>query len=210
MIKNLVHHKDNIVTISETMNCLDAIEILEQHSLRNAPVVDATNTLYRGNIYRYHIYKYKFHHPDADLAQVKVTQFLKNTTRVVHENDTFYQLIFAIRDLPFIAVLDKENVFTGVIQHDVMINYLAQAWVADKSGYVLAIQTRGEKGELNKLARLVNRKADIQSAVTFEKTSYDTSTYLMVTLPEYLDVSTVRALVNDLTRRKYDVNVVTL
>lgn len=68
----------------------------------------------------------------------------------------------------------------------------------------------GKKGELKKLARLVNRKADIQSAVTFEKTTYDTSTYLMVTLPEYLDVSSVRALVNDLTRRKYDVNVVTL
>lgn len=210
MIKNLVQHKDNIVTINETMNCLEAIEVLEKHSLRNAPVVDATNTLYRGNIYRYHIYKYKFHHPDADLSQVKVTQFLKNTTRVVNENDTFYQLIFAIHDLPYIAVLNNENVFTGTIQHDTMVNYLAQAWVADKSGYILAIQTRGEKGELNKLARLINRKTDINSAITFEKTTYDTSTYLMVTLPDYLDASTVRALVSDLNRRKYEVNVFTM
>lgn len=210
MIKNLVHQKDNIITINETMYCHEAIDILEKHSLRNAPVVDATNTLYRGNIYRYHIYKYKFHNPEADLSQVKVTQFLKNTTRVVNENDTFYQLIFAMRDLPYIAVLNNQNSFTGIIKHETMLNYLAQAWVADKSGYILAIQTRGEKGELNKITRLVNRKTDINSAVTFEKTSYDTSTYLMVTLPSYLEPVTVRSLVNDLNRRKYEVDVFTM
>lgn len=210
MIKNLVHQKDNIITINETMYCQEAIDILEKHSLRNAPVVDATNTLYRGNIYRYHIYKYKFHNPEADLSQVNVTQFLKNTTRVVNENDTFYQLIFAMRDLPYIAVLNNQNSFTGIIKHETMLNYLAQAWVADKSGYILAIQTRGEKGELNKITRIINRKTDINSAVTFEKTSYDTSTYLMVTLPDYLETVTIRSLVNDLNRRKYEVDVFTM
>lgn len=210
MIKKLVHHKDDIVTIEETMNCQDAVEILEKHSMRNAPVVDATKSLFRGSIYRYHIYKYKFNNPDVDLTKVKVTQFLKNTTRVVNENDSLYELMFAIRDLPYIAVLNNQNSFTGIIKHDTMVTYLSKAWVTNKSGYLLAIQTRGEKGELQKLSRLINRKSDISSATTLEKTSFDTPTYLMVTLPDYLDVTTVRSLVNDLTRRKYEVTVRTL
>lgn len=210
MIKNLVHHKDDILTIEESMNCQDALELLETHSVRNAPVVDSTKGLFRGSIYRYHIYKYKFHNPDADLTQMKVTQFLKNATRVVNENETIYELIFAIRDLPYIAVLNNQNTFTGIIKHETVIDYLAQAWVAKKSGYILAIHTRGEKGEFQKITRLVNRKTDINAAITFEKTSYDTATYLMVTLPDYLEATTVRALVNDLTRRKYEVHVRTL
>lgn len=210
MIKNLVHHKDDILTIEESMNCLEALALLEEHSVRNAPVVDSTKRLFRGSIYRYHIYKYKFHNPDADLSQIKVTHFLKNTARVANENETIYELIFAIRDLPYIAVLNNQNSFTGIIKHDTVIDYLAQAWVAKKSGYILAIHTRGEKGEFQRITRIVNRKCDIKTAITFEKTSYDTETYLMVSLPDYLEATTVRALINDLNRRKYEVHVRTL
>lgn len=205
MIKHLIHEKEHIVTIPETMNCLEAVELLEKHSLRNAPVVDATRSLYRGNIYRYHIYKYKFHHPDANMQDLKVTHFLKNTTKVINMNDSIYHLIFAIRDLPYIAVLNNQNTFVGIIQHDTMTEYLMQAWVTNKSGYLLAIYTRGVKGELQKLSRYINRQSDINVAITFEKTEFNTGTYLLVALPDHLDHTRVNRLVRDLRRRKYEV-----
>lgn len=198
--------KEHLVTIPESMNALDAVNILEDMNLRQAPIVDASNNLYRGNIYRYHIYKYKFHNTDGDLAKIPVTHFLKNTTRTVNSNDSIYHLFFAIRDLPAIAVLNDQRTFLGIIKHVTFQDYLAQAWAVNKSDYLLAIRARGYKGEFRKLTRLVNRYSDINTVISFERTEYDTESYLLVALPAYLDVVTVRGLIRFLNRHHYEVD----
>ena len=76
MINELLIHKNHLTCIPETMNCADAVAILEKEGMRLAPVLDGSNTLFRGNIYRYHIYQYKYHHPEADLTKIPVTHFL--------------------------------------------------------------------------------------------------------------------------------------
>lgn len=204
MIKNLIHDKENIVTIPETMNCLEAVQLLEAHSLRNAPIVDATKSLYRGNIYRYHIYKYKFHNPEADMSKINVTHFMKNSTKVINENASIYHLIFAINDLPYIAVLNNQSSFVGIIKHSTLMHYLKQAWNTGRTGYLIAIHTRGVKGELQKISRIINKQSDINLAITFEKTTLDTETYLLLGLPDHLDQTVVNSLARDLRRRKYE------
>lgn len=207
MLKNLMIPKEKMICISETMNCLDAIEILEDNNLRNAPVVDATGNMYRGNIYRYHIYKYKFHHPEADLSQLAVTFFLKNTTKTIIENDSILHLVFLLKDLPFIAVLSEQNSFMGVIYHETFLDYLQQAWVMGRLSCVLAIKSKGFKGDLRKVSQMINRFCDIGSAMTLEASDYNTSAYILYGLPYSLDQLRLKSLLQYLRAKNYEFEV---
>ncbi|WP_277423377.1 cyclic di-AMP binding protein CbpA [Vaginisenegalia massiliensis] len=206
MIQSLIIPKKNLVCIPESCNCLDALSILEDNSQRCAPVLDATNTLYRGNIYRYHIYQYHFHHPEVDLRTLPVTPFLKNTTRVVHEEDSFFKMFFSMADLPYIAVLNQQNSFVGIVNHSQMLDFFSQALAIDEAGWLLEVQTIGAKGELSKIAKLINRHCDITACTTFEQTEYDTPSRCLFILPNYLDQLSFNLLVRDLTRRGYMIN----
>ena len=205
MIQSLLIPKHNVTYLSETDNCATALDFLEDQGKRCAPVLDATATLYRGNLYRYHIYQYHYHHPEVDLATIPVTHFLKNTTRVVHEHDSFFQLFFAMNDLPYIAVLNQHNTFLGIIEHNALLNFLAQAWSMPTTYYVLAVETLGGTGELAKISKYINRYCDISTAMTFEQTHYDTKAKVVFALPKSLDPVQFNQLVKSLERKHYQV-----
>lgn len=203
MINSLIIPKDQIVCIPESFSCKEAVEILEDNNLRCAPVVDATCTLYRGNLYRYHIYQHFYRHPEEDLSQLKVTPFLKNTTKVVHKDDSLFKLIFTMADLPYITVLNETNSFVGIIQHGQMLQFLSQAWAFNQAGWLLQVETLGNKGELNRLSKFLNRYCDISACTTFEKTDFDTVSICAFVLPDYVDSLTLNNLVRDLNRKNY-------
>ena len=205
MIDSLLIPKQKVTYLSEKDNCATALAILEKEGKRCAPVLDATATLYRGNLYRYHIYQYHYHHPEVDLATIPVTHFLKNTTRVIHEHDSFFQLLFAMVDLPYIAVLNQQNTFLGVIEHNAILNFLAQAWSMSKTGFVLSVETLGGTGELAKISKFINRYCDISAATTFEQTDYDTKARVVFALPDSLDPVHFNQLVKSLEKRQYTI-----
>ena len=47
-----------------------------------------------------------------------VTSLLKNSTKFVSIDSAFFSVFFAIRDLPYIAVLDENNQFYGILTHN--------------------------------------------------------------------------------------------
>ena len=203
MIEQLVVPKQQLSYLTEADNCASALDLLEDQGLRCVPVLDATQTLYRGNLYRYHIYQYAYHHPDEDLSRLPVTHFLKNTTRVVHEQDSFYHLVFTLNDLPYVAVLDRDNRFSGIIRHNTMLQWLAQAWAMPNAGFALLVETLGSRGELAQVSKLINRFSDIVSATTLEKTDMDTKGQILYALPSSLDPVEYNQLVKQLERRGY-------
>lgn len=207
MLKNLMIPKDQVICIPETMSCKDAIEMLEDKQLRNAPVVDVTGNLFRGNIYRYHIYKYHFHHPEVDLSQFSVTYLLKNTTKTIYENDSIIDCLFMIKDLPYIVVLSDHHSFQGIILHETLLDFLQQAWVIGDLMCLLAIKSKGLKGDLRKLSRMINRFCDISSAMTFEATDYHPTSYVVYGIPKAMDQIRLKVLLQYLHRRGYEYKV---
>lgn len=204
MLDDLLIYKDKLACLSETTMCDEAIEILEENHLRCTPILDQTQTMYRGNLYRYHIYQYKFHHPEADLSKLPVTRFLKNTTRVIRNNESLYQLFFAIKDLPYIAVLDQNNVFIGVIPHDNLIDFFAQGWAIERAGYILMVKTIGKRGDLSRISRLVNRYTDISSSMSLDRTDFRTHAMTLFVLPSNVDTIQINQLLKLLERKNYE------
>lgn len=199
--------KERITTVPETLNCQDALSILEDTGQRNAPVLDESHTLFRGNIYRYHIYKHFFHHPQEDLSQISVTHFLKNTTRVIRLNDPILQLMFDIKDLPYITVLDEQNRFAGVIYHYDFREYLSQSWRIHDLAYVLKIYYQGLSKEHIRLFRMIHRRFKPDTFMEFQATS-SSPAYLILTASSRVDPMQVNALLHQLKRKKYQVDLV--
>lgn len=72
-----------------------------------------------------HIYRHKANGGDMSLP---VTYLLKNATKFIYVNTSFFKVFFTIKELPYIAVLDENNYFYGILTHSTLLNILAQSW----------------------------------------------------------------------------------
>ena len=112
IFNSLIKTKDQLTTLPEDATLAEALTVLENTGFRCVPVLDKTGTIFRGNIYKMHIYRHKSRHGDMDLP---VTSLLKNSTKFISIKAAFFNVFFTIRDLPYIAVLDEDNHFYGIL-----------------------------------------------------------------------------------------------
>lgn len=210
MLNALIKSKDSILTIPSILSAQDALDLLETRQMRCAPVVDESNSMYRGNVYRYHIYQYYYQNPNTDLAQLPVTHFLKNSTRFIHENDSIYQLFFEIRDLPYICVLNKDSRFIGIITHRELMHYLSEAWLANQGSYLIEVKLDDISRDLIRVERIIQRYAQLEHCLSFNKTSQTDYSFVVFALPSTVDYVDLLSLMDELKRRQYHANYFTL
>ena len=105
LLKSLVVPKKNLTVVKESCTLEEAITILEESGYRCVPVLDETETFFRGNIYKMHIYRHKANGGDMSLP---VTHLIKNSTKFISVDSSFFKVFFTIKELPYIAVLDKQ------------------------------------------------------------------------------------------------------
>lgn len=204
MISELMIPKERLICLSEDDNCQYALELMEDHHLRSAPILDASGRLYRGNLYRYHIYRYFFQHPKENPSDVGVTQFLKNTSRVIRIHDSLTKLLFNLRDLPYIAVLDDESAFEGVVEHKTLLNFLSQGLSMPTAGYTLIVHTPLERKAIQRILKIVTKYSLVSAMTTINATSYTQEPYICFVLPSQLDQAKLNGLINQLNKRHYN------
>lgn len=165
LIKQLSKHKDVVETISEDTTLQEAIDLLEANGFRCVPILDKTGKIYRGNIYKMHIYRHKSRGGDMNLP---VTHLLKNATKYIHINSSFFKIFFMIKDLPYITVLDDDNHFYGILTHSSLIDMLQQAWNIEQGSYVLTVALPNNKGGLTEVSKIINRTSTIMSVLSLD------------------------------------------
>ena len=80
LLKSLVVPKKSLTVVKESCTLEEAIAILEESGYRCVPVLDETETFFRGNIYKMHIYRHKANGGDMSLP---VTHLIKNSTKFI-------------------------------------------------------------------------------------------------------------------------------
>ncbi|HAP5758007.1 TPA: CBS domain-containing protein, partial [Enterococcus faecalis] len=145
LLKSVVIKKDNLTTVNESCTLEEALSILEDSGYRCVPILDESGKIFRGNIYKMHIYRHKANGGDMSLP---VTYLLKNATKFIYVNTSFFKVFFTIKELPYIAVLDENNYFYGILTHSTLLNILAQSWNVKQGSYVLTIASVGQQGDL--------------------------------------------------------------
>ena len=165
LIKSLVIKKNYLTTVNEKATLAEALKVLEDSGYRCVPIVDDTGTIFRGNIYKMHIYRHKSQGGDMNLP---VTYLLKNATKTIKVNSPFFKVFFNIKDLPYIAVLDEENHFYGILTHSRLLDMLSDAWDIKNGSYVLTVLSDNARGNLIKMSKIVSKHTNMSSVMTLD------------------------------------------
>lgn len=202
LIKQLSVPKNAVMTVPEKSTLQEAIDLLEETGYRCVPVLDETGKIYRGNIYKMHIYKHKSNGGDMKLP---VTHLLRNATKYVHLNSSFFNIFFMIKDLPYISVLDENNHFFGILTHSSLLDLMQQSWSIDQGSYVLTIASPGQKGDLANIAKSINRYCSIMSCITLDVQREGMVRRMIMTLEPGVSKETLDKIVNYLDRKGHRV-----
>ncbi|HJE30994.1 MAG TPA: cyclic di-AMP binding protein CbpA, partial [Weissella confusa] len=163
MLATLIKSRDVLTTVSENATLQDALDIFNNSNFRAIPILDESGQLFRGAIYKMHIYR---HQVDGGDMNLPVTTYIRNMTKFVGVEATFFEMFFTLRDLPFISVLDKDNHFMGIMTHSRMMKLMSDSWQTDDGRYTLTLVTDGERGSLEKAAKIITRYTQISSSMT--------------------------------------------
>ncbi|KRK47026.1 CBS domain-containing protein [Secundilactobacillus kimchicus] len=202
LLKSLVKPKERLVTVREDVTLEDALKVLEDSGYRCVPILDETGTMFRGNIYKMHIYRHKSRGGDM---QLPVTTLLKNATKFVSVNAAFFNVFFSIKDLPFIAVLDANNKFYGILTHTRLLDMLSQSWNVNVGSYVLTVVSPGDRGDLAAIAKVITKYTNIASVISLDAQEGELVHRIMFTLPADVDEEKRDRIVKALHRKGYQV-----
>lgn len=200
LIKSLVYKKDYLTTVNEKATLAEALKILEDSGFRCVPILDDTGTIFRGNIYKMHIYRHKSQGGDMNLP---VTYLLKNATKTIKVNSPFFRVFFNIKELPYIAVLDEENHFYGILTHARLLDMLSDAWNIKNGSYVLTILSDNDRGNLVKMAKIISKYSNIAGCLTLDVKTGELVCRNLFTLPIGVSRETMTAIVNRLEKKGF-------
>ena len=200
LIKSLVYKKDYLTTVNEKATLAEALQILEDSGYRCVPILDDSGKLFRGNIYKMHIYRHKSQGGDMNLP---VTYLLKNATKTIKVNSPFFQVFFNIKDLPYIAVLDEQDYFYGILTHSKLLGMLSDAWNIKNSSSVLTVLSDNERGNLVKMAKIISKYTNIASCLTLDVKLGELVRRNLFTLPVGVSNDTMKAIVDKLEKKGF-------
>lgn len=202
LIKSMVKTKENLTTLQEDTTLAQALDILEESDFRCVPVLDNTGKIFRGNIYKMHIYRHRSRGGDMNLP---VTNLLKNSTKFISVNAAFFNIFFSIKDLPYIAVLDEQSQFYGILTHTKLLSMLAEGWNIHAGSYVLTVITRDERGSLVNMAKAITKYTPIANCITLDLQEPNVVRRILFTLPSGVTNDILKKIVHNLQRKGFEV-----
>lgn len=205
LIESVCIPKRQLTTVSESCTLEDALNILEESGFRCVPVLDETGKFFRGNIYKMHIYRHKANGGDMTLP---VTHLIKNATKFIHLNSSFFKVFFTIKELPYIAVLDSNNQFFGILTHSSLLNILSQSWNVNEGRFALTIASTGKKGDLALMTKIISKHSEIVSCITLDVGRDEYIRRTIITLPAKTDKETCDEIVAALNKKDFHVAAV--
>ncbi|GAA3021888.1 cyclic di-AMP binding protein CbpA [Tetragenococcus solitarius] len=202
LLKTMVYKKQDLTTVTESNTLEEALQILEDSGFRCVPILDETKKIFRGNIYKMHIYRHKANGGDMTLP---VTHLLKNATKFIHINSSFFQVFFTIKELPYIAVLDEDNYFYGILTHSSLLNMLSQSWNVEKGSYVLTIASTGKQGDLANMTKIISKYSNIASCITLDIDKDEFIRRTMITLASGTKKQSLDSVISHLESKDFKV-----
>ncbi|MBE9390287.1 cyclic di-AMP binding protein CbpA [Vagococcus salmoninarum] len=202
LIKQVCIKKRDLTTVDETCTLENALAILEESGYRCVPILDETGKIFRGNIYKMHIYRHKSEGGDM---QLPVTHLLKNATKYIYLNSSFFKIFFTIKELPYIAVLDENQHFYGILTHSKLLNILAQSWNVNEGRYVLTVASIGRQGDLAAISKIISKHSPITSCITLDVGQDEFIRRMLFTLPADTSEEVLEVVIEQLERKDYKV-----
>lgn len=201
-IKSITLPKEKLTTVTEEASLEEALAILEQSGFRCIPVLDKSGTIFRGNIYKMHIYRHQAHGGSLDLP---VTDLLKNATKYININASFFKVFFTIKELPYIAVLDERQHFYGILTHSALLGLLEKSWDVRTGHYTITVSYPGNQSDLAVITRIITRYVPISSCISLSNPNESSQQQTLFTLPNEANERIIQKIVSRLEKKHFKV-----
>lgn len=204
LIEAITLPKEKLTTVNEEATLAEALHILEESGFRCIPILDQSGTIFRGNIYKMHIYRHQAHGGSLDIP---VTDLLKNATKYISIDSSFFKVFFTIKELPYIAVLDRQKHFYGILTHSSLLGLLEKSWDVRTGHYAMTVSYPGCQQDLAAITKIITRYVPISSCITLNPLNGDRQQTLF-TLPKSTTPTILEKVTQRLAKKGYIVTEV--
>jgi CBS domain-containing protein len=142
-----------------------AYDFLKATGFRSIPVLKNNGKTFVGFIYKVHLLEHYVEHEGKDNDPIE--SLLKNQDAYIFEEDSFFKTFLTIRRLPFLAVLNEQNEFSGIITHSNIMDVLEDSFGMQTGGYLLTVGTKEHKGAIKDLVTIV-KNVNIEGLLTLD------------------------------------------
>jgi acetoin utilization protein AcuB len=177
LVKNVMLTRDQLVTISRETTLEQALKAIEENNYLSLPVVDR-DTFY-GYIGKDRIYEYCYNNKVTNESmsnELTVEKLMNTDVPVIDQLETIEAAVdhLAKRNVPFVAVVDEDKVFNGILTHKAVFEQFVQVFGMNQ-GERLAILAFDIPGQLTKLSKIISDNGgDILSFVAVDPKSFVT------------------------------------
>lgn len=197
LVSNDYLNKRLVVTVTENDSMKEAIKTLIDSGYRCVPVLDETEEKYIGNIYKVDLLRYETEN-NSEALEKKITELIQvDDSGTIREDDAFFKVFSNIKRLPFLAVINKDDDFLGILTNGNVIQVLENAWGVHNGSFSLTIGTIEYSGVLTKMLKIVNKYCNVQSVISLNNDSKYVRRVSIV-LPEDVDEETANKIAKDL------------
>lgn len=201
LVSNDYVSKQEVVFVTETAQMKEALDKIVESGYRCIPVLDEQGEKYIGNVYK------------VDLLTKEVDDELEGPLNGVirdqedghiKEDDPFFKVFTSIKRLPFLAVVDEEKRFLGILTNGNVIHVLENSWDIRNGSYSLTIGTIEYAGALQHILGVINEYCSVQSVITLKDTLKFVRRVCIV-LPKDVDEKTANKVVKSLEDENFTV-----
>jgi CBS domain-containing protein len=156
--------KSKVTYVTENMSISEARFTIIQSGYRCIPVLDEKEEKFVGLLFKETTSDYII----DNVGSVKdhVSRIVEEKDAFIHENTPYFKVLFTIRRLPFMAVIDDNHKFLGIITHSKVMDVLEDSYGIKNGGYSLTVSTTEGKGSLRKLFTVIPEEFNLEGVFT--------------------------------------------
>lgn len=159
-VKSLMMEKESLITVSPKDNVRKALDIIKESNLLSVPVVYEDK--FFGSISKDKIYEYYFEKcPDKEhyMEDTPVEKVMKTDVPEIFPMSQVEEAsnYLVTNSTPFIAVVDRDNKFQGILTHRAIFNEFTEVLGLHK-GKRLSVIAYDIKGQISKLSKVISEQ----------------------------------------------------
>ena len=196
LVKQKHVKKSEVTYVISTDTAQAALDKLNSSGFRCIPVLSEDEKSFVGNIYKVILLEYFVEHGNLDLP---VRELVLNEEDFIHEESSFYEIFNSIKMHPYLAVINANNEFTGILTHAKVFELLEEAWGYKTGSCALTIALPDAEGILINVLTAIKKHATVHCIFSLD----NDSAYLrrvIVTLEKPANASTVTKIEADLSK----------
>jgi len=196
-VRNNYIKKGLVQYVTEDFTILQAKEFLQKTGYRCVPILDLSETKFLGNVYEIDTYKYEGSLDDS------VLKIADNVNETVTEDASFFRVLFTIKKLPFLAVINEDGEFAGILTHGKVMEVCEDAFAIHNKGHAITVAVYDFDNTLKELTRIVSKYSPIQSLITLHSSKFVRQ--VVFTVPETIKEETLVQLRKELDHANFKI-----